>query len=448
MRIAFIPIDNRPVCYTLAAMIAGVDNSIEFSIPPREFLGDLTKTADIENLFKWLEDLPKQDALILSLDTLAYGGLIPSRRCPETYAQIEERVKRLEKILKEKQRKTYAFSSIMRISNNNYNEEEKEYWSKWGKKIFDYSYQTHKLGCESCITNLIPSDILDDYLKTRKRNFEINKLYLKWQKEGLLDTLIFSKDDCAQYGFNVQEAQILETLGAVTKTGADEIPLSLLARAIKGSIKICPVFLEPDYKNLVSNYEDISIENSVKGQIELAGCTLADNENADILLYVNNFKNNQGEIVMKINTEYFNGELKIPDRPYMIADVRFANGADNNFLRELFKNELKDENFFGYAGWNTSANTLGSLICAAKVKFFAKNYNKEAFKKLQTVRFLDDWAYQANARQELTAPDIKILSGKMKNYEKIIAEKLDTSRVNINYTYPWNRLFEVEIGIS
>ncbi len=447
MRIAFIPIDNRPVCYTLAQMIAGVDTGIEFSIPPREFLGDLTKTADIKNLFAWLENLPKQDAIILSLDTLAYGGLIPSRRCPETFAQIKERVTKLSEILKEKPCKIYAFSSIMRISNNNYNEEEKEYWAKWGKKIFDYSYQTHKLGCESCITNIIPAEILDDYIETRKRNFEINKLYLQWQKDGLIDTLIFSKDDCAEYGFNVQEAQILEKLGATTKTGADEIPLSLLARAINGSIKICPIFLEPESKNLISNYEDVSIENSVKGQIELAGCEITDQQNADILLFVNNFKNNQGEIVMKVNTEGFKGSFQVPDKSYMIADVRFANGADNNFIKELFKNELKDENFYGYAGWNTSANTLGSLICAAKVKFLAQNYNKAAFKTLQAVRFLDDWAYQANIRQKLSTPDIKTHTSEMQQYEKIVTSKLNIE-VNANYTYPWNRLFEVEIGIN
>ena len=447
MRIAFIPIDNRPVCYSLAQMIANIDSNIEFSIPPREYLGDLTKSADTNNLFKWLEALPTQDALILSLDTLAYGGLIPSRRCPESFEQIKEKIERLKKILIEKNSKIFAFSSIMRISNNNYNEEEKEYWSKWGKKIFDYSYQSHKTGCESCIANIIPSEILDDYLKTRKRNFEINKLYLQWQKEGLFDTLIFSKDDCAEYGFNVQEAQALEKLGATTKTGADEIPLTLFARAITGNIKICPIFLEPDYKNLISNYEDISIENSVKNQIELANCSVCEAENADILLYINNFKKQQGEIVMNIMTENYNRKFSTPDKPYMIADVRFANGADNNFVSELFKNEIQDKNFFGYSGWNTSANTLGSLICAAKVKFFAKNYKEQAFKNLQTVRFLDDWAYQANIRQKLKTPDVKILSEEMEYFQKQIDNILKT-KINANYSYPWNRLFEVEIGIN
>ncbi|MBQ8668976.1 DUF4127 family protein [bacterium] len=446
MKIAFVPIDNRPVCYTLPKLISQIDEEIEFFLPERKFLGDLERIADIENLFDWLKSLPKLDALVLSLDTLAYGGLIPSRRCPETFEEIKCRIEKLREILLEKECKIYAFSSIMRISNNNINQEEKEYWSKWGKKIFDYSFQTHKLGCESCITNIIPSEILDDYIATRKRNFEINKIYLEWQKEGLFDTLIFSKDDCAEYGFNVQEAKFLEDLGGFTKTGADEIPLSLLSRAITGDIKICPIFLEQASKNLISNYEDVSIEKSVQGQIELAGGKLASEKDADILLYVNNFIDHQGEIVMGINTESFGGKFVVPNKPYMVADVRFANGADNNFVNELFKNNL-DEKFYGYSAWNTSANTLGSLICGAKIKYFAKRFNKVAFKNLQVTRFLDDWAYQANVRQTLSEPDVEKLTTGMKEFEEVVEKVLDTE-IKVEYIYPCKRLFEVEVEFN
>ena len=443
MNIGFIPIDNRPVCYTLAKDITAIDKSLKLFIPPRELLGDLKKYANTEELFDWINTLPELDAFIISLDTIAYGGLIPSRRCPDSFEDIKSRILKFKEILSKKKAKIYAFSSIMRISNNNINEEEKEYWSKWGKKIFDYSYHTHRLGCESCITNIIPSEILDDYLNTRKRNFEINKIYLEWQKEGFFDTLIFSKDDCAEYGFNVQEAKILEQLGGFTKTGADEIPLTLLARAINKNLKVAPIFIEPETKNLISNYEDVSIETSVKGQLELAGCKITNTEEADILLFINNFKDHQGEIVMKIGTEPYNKIWQIPQKPYMIADVRFANGADNNFVKEIFKNPI-DENFYGYSAWNTSANSLGSLICATKTKFNAMNYDKNAFLQLQMTRFLDDWAYQANCRQLQTEPDIKELKNIMTPYKTKI-EKFLRKEFDVKYKYPWNRLFEVEI---
>lgn len=446
MRIGFLPIDNRPVCYTLPRHIAGIDRDIELFMPPRGMLGDLTKYADVEGIFDWLNSLPELDAIVISLDTAAYGGLISSRRCPETFDEIKCRLDRLKVILKCKNAKIYAFSSIMRISNNNINEEEKEYWNRWGKKIFDYSYQTHKLGCESCIVNVIPSDILDDYLDTRKRNFEVNKLYLEWQREGLFDTLVFSKDDCAQYGFNVQEAKALEALGGFVKTGADEIPLTLLARAIQGNIKIAPIFAEPYQKHLISNYEDVSIENSVSGQIELAGCSIVEPEDAEMILYVNNFVDNQGEIVMKRSTKPFDKIWHTPLKPFIVADVRFANGADNCFV-EKFLPACSDENFFGYSAWNTSANTLGSLICAAKCKFFAKKYDTQAFKDLQTVRLLDDWAYQANIRQRLNYPDCETLAALMVPFEKRVSQALN-NKVYTKYSFPWNRLFEVEVELN
>jgi len=450
MKIGFIPIDNRPVCYTLPKMIAAIDESIEFFMPEREWLGDLTKYADTEKIFEWLKNLPALDAIVVPLDTVAYGGLISSRRCEDSFEQIALRIQNLKDLLQKNGAKIYAFSSIMRISNNNINEEEKEYWSKYGKKIFDYSYQTHKLGCESCITNVIPSDILDDYMATRKRNFDINKIYLEYEKQGVFETLVYSKDDCAEYGFNVQEAQALENMGGFVKTGADEIPLTLLARAINDfhihKPLIAPIFIAPEHKHLISNYEDVSIEKSVSGQLELAGCEITNFKNADILLYVNNFEHHQGEIVMKVQTSPFTGVWEKPQKPYMIADVRYANGADNCFVEKVFEKGL-GEDFYGFSAWNTSANTLGSLICAAVVKYFAQNYNHNAFKNLQAVRFLDDWAYQANVRQDLTNTDRVLLAEKMKPFEKIISNQLDIN-LNVEYSFPWRRLFEVEVNDS
>ncbi len=452
MRIGFLPIDDRPVCYTLPKIIAECNSGIEFLLPQREWLGNLTKYANTDKLLDWLDSLKGLDALVLALDTVAYGGLISSRRCSETFDEIRSKIEKLKLILQNKKCKIYAFSSIMRISNNNINQEEKEYWDKWGKKIFDYSFYTHKLGCESCIHNVIPSEILDDYLATRKRNFEINKVYLDWQKEGLFERMIFSKDDCAQYGFNVQEAKFLEDMGGFVKTGADEIPMSLFSRAISdfyGNVKVAPIFIEPEQKDLISNYEDISIEKTVLGQLELAGCEVVEPKSADLILYINNFKARQGEIVMNIPTEPFSGVLKILDKPFMIADVRFANGSDNCFINELFKNSeiLQSKKFFGYSAWNTSANSIGSLVCGALSRWHSiKDTNAL---KLDLTRFLDDWGYQANVRQELSQPDIDLLNEKMLKYEEELRMIFNINKMpKIRYSFPWNRLFEVEIEFS
>lgn len=475
MKIALVPIDNRPVCYNLPIDIASIDDSMELFLPDKKLLGGLYSSANVDGILHWLEKLTNSehelDAIIVSLDTIAYGGLISSRRCKCSADEINSRLEKLKQILK-KSKRVYAFSSIMRISNNNVNEEEKEYWNKYGTKIFEYSYNFHKEGLD---TSEVPPQILNDYLVTRRRNFKINQGYLEWLKEGVFNTLVFSKDDCAEFGLNVLESDILQRVikqnnltepekAGFVKTGADEIPLTLFARAVcdynNSHPKISAKFLAPEHKNLISNYEDISIEKSVLAQIELSGSKYANTDEEDIVLIINNFEEKQGEIVMGVKTLPFSGQFNLPKKPYMIADVRFANGADNLFIEKLFKKPIDFDTFYGFSAWNTSANTLGSLICAGIVRFFAQNYNENAFKMLQMIRFLDDWAYQANVRQALKGkpangnmkwkeprPDVRKLTKLMQAFEKKLS-RLFRIKTNTKYKFPWKRFFEIGIDLK
>jgi hypothetical protein len=66
---------------------------------------------------------------------------------------------------------------------------------------------------------------------------------------------------------------------------------------------------------------------------------------------------------------------------------------------------------------------------------------------LVILRFLDDWAYQANIRQELSIPDIKLLKDKMQSYENLLKKKFNMD-FDVTYSFPWNRLFEVGIELN
>jgi len=441
MKIGFIPLDNRPVSYDLVKMTAELSADTEMFLPDISLLGGLTEPSDIDKILEWLENLTDIDVVIVALDTIAYGGLVQSRRSNDDLKTILSRLNKFKKLIKDK--KILAFSSILRISNNNINVEEKPYWDKWGEKIFEYSYNLHRYGFAETD---VPEEILEDYQSTRDRNFEVNKLYTEWQEEGIFDELIFSKDDCAEYGLNIIEAYELGKLGGKVKTGADEIPLLLLAQCFDEKVKICPVYTEEHHKHLISNYEDISVSTCVKNQIEFAGCKISDKYSADVLLIVNNFIKYQGEIVMEIETESFSGDFMISDTPFAIADIRFANGSDNNFAEKILS-VMPSSDFINYSAWNTSSNTLGSLISAVKVYFYALKkgtLNREALIKLNLTRFLDDWAYQANVRQKLDKPDIKKLSKLMIPYEKKL-QKIFRTDYKIRYSFPWNRLFEVRV---
>ncbi len=456
-RIAFIPIDNRPVCCDLPVQIINQAKEHEIIMPDINFLGDLTKIADVEALFKWLETLEKADIFVVSLDTIAYGGLIPSRRSCDDFKTIKERIDKFVEIIKKLDAKVYAFSSIMRISNNNINEEEKEYWNEYGTKIFEYSFNLHKSEVEGIKApeQNIPPEIIKDYLDTRKRNFEINKYYIDLYRHGIFDTLVFSKDDCSEYGLNVKEANELKVLSrdcknVFIKTGADEIPLTLLSRAVNlnKKIKIAPVYTNPDGKNKISKYEDITAEESVKSQIELAGGITADENNCDLVLLVNNFSDEQGELVMNVNVPLFDKELTLPVKPYFIADIMNANGSDNNFVNKLLKLDFS-KNFYGYSAWNTTGNTLGCAISVALTYFGAEKPDKNSFINIQTVRFLDDWAYQANVRKKIRDDNNNlnnnIIKNEMRIFEKTVFDKLGLKDIHIKYEFPWNRFFEIRV---
>ncbi len=456
-KIVFIPIDNRPVCCSLPEQIAGLA-SYKLVMPERNLLGNLTKPADIDLIMKQLENIQDIGIIVCSLDTIAYGGLIPSRRSSDSTAEIKERINRFIKIIQKHNADVYAFSSIMRISNNNINEEEKEYWSEYGTKIYEYSYNSHKTGETDFKKYGIPKDIIKDYLDTRKRNFEINKYYIELAKKNFFNTLVFSKDDCAEYGFNVKEAEELKSLSSdnkniFVKTGADEVPIVLLSRAINKNkhIKICPAYINEQEKDKISRYEDISVEESVKSQIELAGGYISSKDECDMILLVNNFKKEQGELVTGEKTQLFTGTFKVPDKPYFIADIANANGSDNNLVKAVLRaGQLKE--FYGYAAWNTTGNTLGSAISAALVYFGAKEPNREAFDILQLTRFLDDWAYQANVRAKIKGNKKNLTNTltkqKMLAYEEQLIKKFAFKNLEIKYTFPWNRFFEIEVNIS
>jgi hypothetical protein len=522
LKIILIPLDNRPVSYSLPQQIVSLNKNVKYLTPPREFLGGLVDYSQVDKILEWLDDTVKQekvDYIVTSLDTIAYGGLVSSRRTSDNTEEIVKRLNNFRNILSNcnTNAKIYGFSSIMRISDSYVNEEEKEYWDKFGKELFKYSYLKHKIDVRKIIDshqiqsnnnsldissrcgfafaeddikneyqekqefndlkNKIPAEILEDYLKTRERNFSINRFYLNWVEEKFLDLLVYSKDDTGQFGLNVQEAEVLEAEiqnkklfnQALIQTGADEIPSDLVSRVLADNygqaIKIFPVFSTKNGKNIISRYEDKTIQESVLGQIKLCGGEIADSlEKANMALLVHTPENIQNDHCLGIHTEPENKEavsfcidfIKNSQTPVMIGDIACANGGDNLLVMKILDQASIINKIYGYAGWNTTGNTLGSVISIGISRFIAEktgNFELNNFKKTLLVRLSDDWAYQTIVRQEIRAitniADKKTLKEELTPLVLNLAKKLDYSLnlTELDLTFPWNRTFEVEIVI-
>ena len=78
MKILMLPLDERPCNYLYPQLMP--EAGYQLLLPPREIMGDKKRAGDFEKISEWLlQNVGSADACILSLDTLIYGGIVPSR---------------------------------------------------------------------------------------------------------------------------------------------------------------------------------------------------------------------------------------------------------------------------------------------------------------------------------------------------------------------------------
>ncbi len=317
--LVLLPMDDRPVNYDYPRYLARMAG-YELRLPPREWLGNPWRASQHDRLVKWLAEAAQSaDLLILSIDTLAYGGLIPSRRSPEPQERVLERLEILRQIKSTRPTLPILASSvILRISRDNSNEEEKEYWAVHGAAMFRLSCLEHKedlgeassaeSGEREALRRQIPPGVYEDYRRGRRRNHAINQAMLDWLAEGIFDYLLLPQDDTADYGWNIAEARLLQARiraeglseRAITYPGVDEVGCMLLAGSLcrqRGfRPRIWPRYSSINSPGLTTAYEDRPIHELLKAHLALLGGIVADSaESADLILFLNAPARAQGE---------------------------------------------------------------------------------------------------------------------------------------------------------
>ena len=310
-KIAILPLDDRPVNYDYPRLLAAIAD-MDVELPRREWLGNPWRNAQHEKLIAWLRDnAPIADALIVAVDTLAYGGLIPSRSSPDTLEMAARRVDILKEIKSSHPHKPiYASSVIQRVSRANSSEEEKSYWAEYGSRMFRLSYLEHKSALEEAsagevaerdgLKQEIPAEVYSDYISIRRRNHQLNQYMLTLVKEGVIDYLLLPQDDTAEYGWNIAEARLLQMLirreglteRAITYPGADEIGCLLLARyfctAEDFRPRVHPRFSSSSSAVITTEYEDRPMLELLKAHLApLCGVVADELADADCTLFIN-----------------------------------------------------------------------------------------------------------------------------------------------------------------
>ena len=215
MKIVYLPLDERPCNYIYPQMIASIRKNIELVAPPRELLGTKKSAADTEKLWEWLQiAVLDADKLVVSLEQLVYGGLLPSRLHLESVQVLLTRLDRLAELKSlNSEIEILAACLIMRTPTYSSSEEEPDYYQEFGNDIFRWGWLTDKSEREgldesekfelSQLTVRLPEQYLTDYCDRRKANIEINKAAIALTDSGVIDFLSIPQDDSAPYGLSL-----------------------------------------------------------------------------------------------------------------------------------------------------------------------------------------------------------------------------------------------------
>ena len=487
-KVALLPLDERPVNTGLVKEVAEIAG-FRCVLPPAGMLPDFRVGGDTSELGQWLQEQAASCvALVVSLDTLVYGGLIAARTSLDF---VEECVSRLQVLRTIHERypelPIFAVSLVTRASDSNDSVEEPEYWTTYGRALHGLGADAHRawLGESEAPTPEVEGAVWEDFAARRLRNHVVNLAALQMRWEGVLDYLALTADDTAERSAGSAEQQWFEywrMLGADTQPvvgypGADETGAVLMARALSVCSSFSPRVQvatgNPASLDLVPPYENGPIKDSIVRQVEAGGGQVV-SESPDMVLVVHGpdpERGDQGSVQPPYSdpeevartVAAVQGALEL-GVPVALADVRFANGADLPLLDALADAGLLEE-LAAYGGWNTAGNALGGAVAtglAVTIGLVRGTLDKKAQRRALIRRLLDEGAYQALIRRDLmptvfegsykpvspkqleTAAE-RTLRGMEKQLEKWgITEEPKPASVR----FPWSRSFEVDIDLG
>ncbi len=506
-KVIYIPLDDRPVNLDMVIQLASLAE-IDIKVPEKEYLGCFFKEGNVDLISRWI-DSEKADALIISLDMLLYGGLIASRTDKKS---LDESIKVLDFLKKYKEKnkntKIYAFSNIMRLSISVSSDESQIWWSKINK-YNELLYRVESLkeirlkNSLEKIKSEIPRDILDTYLRTRDRNHKVNMESIEFVKEGIIDFLILSQEDCSKYGIHlIEHEKIHKKINEYelkdkiyVYPGADEIGQILVSRYVNDINNFIPkVFIDYDNefsKDIIPKFEDRPLNINLVEHLKSTNALVVENyDDCDYILLVT-IPNMPYIDMAEDNIDKYNKKLVIDNfinrinkyiglgKKVALADLSFSNGGDKYLIRRLKEEDLLLK-ILSYGAWNTAGNAMGTAISHANlisvIDFSGTlNINKSLKSLIFLIeRYCDDYMYQSIVRSEVNKEVLKEnlsifdMKTRVEKIDDFVEKSLDRmlseffSKKKIDYldakgsiedievkaNLPWNRTFEVKCEVK
>jgi len=464
-RVIYVPLDDRPYAVKHVRLLAELVD-YELLMPPLELLGNFTTPGQPEAIAEWLlaEANEGADAAILSLDMLAYGGLVASRS-PHVRTQLAlERLQILFQ-LRQKASEMHVLASnvIMRLSLTASSEYTALFWpllrrySELAGLLEETDKEAYRKEFEQ-LKRRIPQELLGQYLACRERNHTVNMRAIELVAEGVIDFLALTQEDAAPYGLHQPEQTRLQKEIDARKLqekiliypGADETGATLFTRFVHQHMEKVPrIYVlpsNPKHMHNIAPFEDRPFAETVAANIKVIGGEPAETpQKADLVLALNAplprdrayYATPERKTTRQSKCRQFAQRLaELKHHALAVCDAAFPNGAEDSFVKALLEAGVEPLRLLAFAGWNTAGNSVGSALAHGTLRLIALQ-DKGAFDLANLVvslspmrylhllnalidsekahvsllfyHFVDDWLYMSQVRPKVTKTVVSLL---------------------------------------
>jgi hypothetical protein len=499
MDLALLPLDDRPVNTTMVRDIAAIGGA-SVALPPPSMLPRFREAGDPQALGAWLSDACATGArgVVVSLDMLGYGGLIPSRISSDSLQEVLANLSVLEEIhRRHPELHIGALNVFLRASNSNNASEEPEYWTEHGVRLHSLGGRAHREwldrleqptgGDPQVGSDGVPADVRRDFALRRLRNHAVNLAGIGLLHAGVVQTLLLTADDTAELSAGSAEQAIVDYWRALlgpagnllVYPGADEVASVMTARLLslrQGRVVSFAVeCVEPGGLDRVAPFENVPLAVTASRQISAAGARVVA-EAPDVRLVVHAPSPDGGDYygslpgrrtddgLVAATVDAVRAALERGER-VAVADCRFPNGADPALVEALRDADLLLD-LLSYGGWNTAGNAMGSTVAAAVagvVGEAAGTLDRAAQQRFLLARLVEDYGYQSVVRRELMErghgyDEVDLYGERGRQAATWVRQRLDDVLTGLagrdggwhvaEVDFPWGRPFEIGLRLE
>ncbi|MBO7215611.1 MAG: DUF4127 family protein [Clostridia bacterium] len=490
LKVAYIPIDNRPVNYDRVQMLA---KSVGFELlMPEE---DAFRTAldnmkpnkngstygDREKLLEWLKETDKTcDYFVLSLDQLLSGGLVASRWLDNTDLSFEFEV--ADYIIQLAKTNTVVlFDTVMRLAStvnyqgyqmNEYNNL-RSYGSVARKTLKGNELKTeniiagYKYGVNgNKISTPLSDKAVDKYLASRTRKLKLIDYILSKSLDDLEYCYVGVDDSSTTTNIQTNEINLIsQKLGSngMIYAGTDELGLMGITRIVSklyGSADIGVTYFGGRENEIADGFDFATLKYEVENHIKSLNCTVKSGGDGDLQVLVITQGAGKKDAANLVDKAFEYVDKRIP---VIIIDPN--TGTGDVLQKELLNRDFPLSMLLGYSCWNTAANAMGIALSNGISRYSylknSSNVTEEShigFLQASTFGFLKDISYK-HFGFSIDRPNADGFAGYKYILGKINSSRLITSLAPYrtsehgkisadNYHYPWDRTFEMTFTVS